>query len=483
MKKNKITKTQIKYLLQALAILGLIVIFAYGSCLKLNFILIIVLVAAILIPFIIKAWVFQTKSVERFNILCNYLTNIIPIFLQRTKIRYTLGELYEICDGEMKEAILKAINYIDNTKDDPNLLENGLKLIEKDFPNSRVKSVHKFLLNVENTNSKDFKEIADNLYDDIEKWIKRTLKFQKDISDRRIKIIILCFITLVMNVLFVYIYVSNEYFKGFVDLLFYQISTTAFIVGVLFIVTVIIIKLNGKWLVNDIKNNKDEIVKERYRKYKGGVEKIGVIDIILTLLSLAASVYYFFEKNNNTIGTAFIVLALIFISQKYRRFIANKKFIKKELTIEFPIWLREVSLSLGSFTVLNAINESLDTVSYPMRRELRNFLDEANKNPTSIKPYNDFLEEYKIDEVKSSMRVLYAVNSASKDEMKIRTAKLIDRNQELLSKSEQITNDDSIGGVEMIGYLPTLIFSIQMVLSMMIMFDYMMEMLGGQIRI
>lgn len=482
MKKNKITKERVKYLLQALMMLLIVIIIAYASCLKLIYIIILSVYAAIIIPFIIKAWIKQNKSLIRFNQLCNYLTNIIPIFIQKAKIRYTLGELYEITDGKIKNAIFSAIEYIDSTKDDPELLNNALKIIEKEFPNSRVKSVHKFLLSVESTNSKSYKEIAENLYDDIENWIKRTCAFQKDIKDRQNKILALCFITLVMNVLFVCIYVSNEYFKGFVNLEYYQISTTIFISIVLFVIGIIVVRLNGQWLVNDTKEEDENYLKDKYRRYKKGVEKIGFVDILCCLIFTGVGVYFLF-LDNKLVAVSLILLGLVFLSQKQRRYYSTKRFITKKLTIEFPIWLREISLSLGNLTVLNAINNSLTNVTYPMRREIRNFLNEAEKNPTSIKPYNDFLSEYKIDEVKSTMRVLYAINNVSKDDMKQRTAKLIDRNQELLAKSELIRSNDSIGGVEMLGYLPTLIFSIQMIVSMLIMFEYMMQMLGGQIQL
>lgn len=479
---KRINKESISYLLESLGILIGVILISIASCLHTVPIIIIGIYAALIIPLIIKAWIKQNKNYERFTTLCNYLTNIIPIFMQRTKIRFTLGELYEICDGDIKEVIGKAIEYIDNTKDDPNLLANGLKIIEKEFPNSRVKSVHKFLLSVENTNSTAYKEIAENLYNDIEKWIKRTYAFQKDIKDRRNKIIILCAITLIMNVMFVFIYVSNEYFKGFVDIIYYQISSTIFIGIVLLVIAIIVVRLNGEWLIDDEENKEQEFLKKKYRLYKKGKQKINIVDILLCLICLALAVYlYTINKIPPAIGL--IALAYILLSQKARSYLATKKYLIKELTIEFPIWLREVSLSLGSLTVINAIEKSIEAASYPMRREVRNFLDEVKKNPSSIKAYNEFLSEYQIDEVKSSMRVLYAINNVSKSEMKERVAKLIDRNQELLTKSETIRNNDSIGGIEMIGYLPTLIFSIQMMASMIIMFNYMMQVLGGQVKL
>lgn len=481
MKNEKLSKKQLlSYFTQALIMLACIVLIAYGSYLSNVYMVIIVIFAITVIPFVIKAWIKQKRSFVKFDQLCNYLTNIIPIFLQKTKVRFVLGELYEICEGEIKNVILEAIEYIDNTKDDPELIKNGLRIIEKKFNNSRLESIHKFMLTVENTNSKTHKDIAENLNNDIEEWIKRTYSFQKDLKNRQTKILLLCIATLVMNVLFVYVYVSNDYFKGFINNDYYQLSTFIFIIFVLMIISIIVIKLNGEWLINDVKTINEERNKDKYRYYKSGKRKLNYIDFIFVLLIVITIVYFIYIGNKYVCCYLLLILSLL-LTKNTRKFEIAKRHIKKQFTIEFPIWLREVSLSLGNYTVLNAIENSLTSVSYGLRRELRTFLNEAKKDPTSIKHYNDFLKEYKIDEVRSSMRVLYAVNSDTKLEMKERVAKLISRNQELLAKSEALRNYDSIGGIEAIGYLPTIIFSIHMMISMVIMFYYMLEKLKGNI--
>lgn len=481
MENEKLTRKQVSnYTLDAIAILAGVVIIACGSSLSLNYIIVIVVISTAIIPFVIKVWIKQKRSINKFEHLCNYLTNIIPIFIQKTKIRFTLGELYAICDDEVKDAIGKSINYIDETRNDPKLLTNALKIIEDRFNNSRIESVHKFILSVENNNSLSYKDIADNLNKDIEEWIKRTHSFQKDLKNRKIKILFLCISTLLMNVMFTYVYTSNEYFAGYVNNPLYQISTFMFIIFVLFVIALIVIKLNGEWLIEDTKSKNEEKLKDKYRRYKKGKEKIKALDILISLIVIALGIY-FFIVDDRIVAYAFYIIAIIFISQKSRRYKSLKRYIRKELTIEFPMWLREVSLSLGNLTVLNAIENSENYSSYALRREIRYFLRDASKNPISIQPYNDFLKEYEIDEVKSSMRVLYAVNNVSKKEMRERVAKLIDRNQDLLAKSEKMRNYDSISGIEMIGYLPTIIFCVHMMLSMLIMFDFMMDSLSSVI--
>lgn len=476
---EKLTRKEIiAYSLQALTILIGIIAIAYCSYLKSIYLISITAIALAIIPFVIKAWIKQKRSYAKFEQICNYLTNIIPVFIQKTKIRYALGELFSLAENEVKEAINEAIEYIDNTKDDSDLLKNGLAIIEKRFNNSRIKSVHKFLLDVENNDSFAYKEIAENLMKDVEGWIKRTYAFQKDLRNRQIKILFLCISTLLMNVLFIYVYSSNDIFSGFVNNKYYQITTFLFICLVLTIIVLLVIKLNPNWLIEDVKNYDEEKLKEKYRNYKKGKPKLKAFDIVLASLIFGIGIY-FFIIDKRIAAYCFGAISLVAISQKARRYHNLKQIITKELTVEFPMWLRQIALSLGNLTVLNAIETSTSYASYPLRREIRNFLQVASKNPTAISPYNEFLEEYAIDDVKPSMRVLFAVNSASKAEMKQRVAMLIERNQELLAKSEKIRNYDSISGVETLGYLPTIIFCVHMMSSMVIMFNFMIQNLGG----
>lgn len=470
------------FLIEVLLILTTIFTIAYLSRLQLPYILTLIVITLILIPFMINAWFYQSYSIKRFEMLSDYLSNIIPIFTQKTKIRFTLGELYQICTDNMKSAIGRAIDYLDNTNDDPNIFENSLKIIEKEFPNSRVKSVHKIMLSVESANSVSFSSVCENMYVDIENWLKRVFTFQKELKNRRIKLLILCITTLLMNCVFVYIYVSNDYFNGFTDLLIYQLSTLFFIASILITMTLVLTKLNGEWLIEDLNYSRDEKLKEEFINYKKGQKKLNAFDIGMFIFNVIFSIYVYINFN---IQYAFLPLCVAFIAlfSKPYKFKKIYKNLSKTLTIEFPIWLREISLTLNSFTVLNAIENSQNMASYPLRNEIKTFLDKAKKDPTSIKPYNDFLSDFDLEDARSSMKVLYAISNVGKDEIKDRVSNLIDRNQEMLDKAEKLKNDDSIGAIEAIGYLPIAFFSIEMLVSMFAMFTYMMSVIGSNIQL
>lgn len=470
------------FILETLVIIIVVLGISYLSRLHLSYILVLVFITIIVIPLIIHAWFSQSYNMKRFSMLTDYLSNILPIFTQKTKIRFTLGELLDICNGQMRDSINEAIKYLDTTINDPNLAKNALAIIERDFPNSRVKSVHKLLLTIEAQNSLNFEDVCQNMYEDIEKWIKRVCSFQKDLKNRRNKLIILCVATLLMNCMFVFIYVSNETFIGFTDSLIYQISTLIFIGAILITITIVLTRLHGEWLINDTDYKNDEYLKEQYDLYKEGKKKIKIPDIILSVIFIGSSIYFFIIKQYALIIMP-IILAIFLLTKSYRTYNNAYKKISKSLTIEFPIWLREISLNLSNLTVLNAIENSQNITSYPMRKEIRNFLNEAKKDPTSIKAYNNFLNNFDLEDAKSTMKVLYSIQNVGKKDVKQRVSNLIIRNQEMLDKAESLRNNDSISGIEALGYVPTGLFSIQMLVSMFSMFGYMMNTIAGSLSV
>lgn len=470
------------FIIETLVILAAVLAISYISRLHIEYIMVLVVITIIVIPLLIHAWFSQSYNMKRFQMLTDYLSNIIPIFTQKTKIRYTLGELLDITSGQMREDVIKAIKYLDTTVNDPKLARNALAIIEEDFPNSRVKSVHKLLLTVESQNSLDYEDVCQNMYEDIEKWIKRVYTFQKDLKNRRNKLLILCVATLLMNCMFIFIYMSNESFVGFTDSLVYQLSTLIFVACILITITIVLTKLHGEWLINDTGYKADEILKKQYEIYKAGKKKIKVPEIILIILCLGASVYLVFIKQYIYIMLPIFIL-LYTLTKNIRIFKNAFNKISKALTIEFPIWLREISLNLGNLTVLNSIENSQNIASYPMRKEIRKFLDEAKKDPTSIKPYNSFLSDFDLEDARSSMKVLYSIQNVGKKDVKQRVSNLIIRNQEMLDKAESLRNNDSISGIEALGYVPTALFSVQMLVSMFSMFGYMMNTIAGSLSV
>lgn len=472
------TYSNYEFIKEALMVILAVVIVSYISQLKFKSMIFLIGLSFLMLPFMVSSWFLNKYHYERFAMISDYLSNVLPIFMQKPKIRFTLQEALDLTHGKMAKTIKEAIDYIDY-HDDAKANANALKIIEDAFPNSRIKSVHKLMISIEEENSKDYLDVAQNLYFDIENWIKRLYSFHKDLMNRRNKLLILCLLTLGMNALFIYLYVSNEYFIGFTDSALYQVSTTAFVAMILFVMVLIITRLHGEWLVNDLVKKDEKLIQKAYDTVMNGQTKVNLIEKIFGIGLGLAGLYVLYQSHNYSISLSVITLAYIVFTHKYHKYQSALKRINKALTLEFPMWLREISLSLHNNTVVNAINASYDNASYPMRKEIEKFEDRYIKDPISIKAFASFLESFKVTDAKSSMKVLYTMQNLGEKETKNQISSLIMRNQTLLDRSETIRNNDSIIGVEAIGYLPILIFVVQMLCSMLVMFGHMMTKLNG----
>lgn len=489
MKKIEFKKTISRYgyhykytdlLFEALIIIGFVLIIAWFTGLRNGYLIMLFIFSLFIIPFIIIAVLSFNAETKRFEMLVDYLSNVIPVFLQKSKINYTLKELSSLTHGKMKEKIDEALNYLENTSSDPELLRNSLKIIEKEFPCSRLKAVHEFMTNVEVSSSIDYKEVAANLYNDVEFWIKQNYQFQKEITDKRNKLSGLCIMTLLMNVIFVYIYSSNEFFAGFIESSAYQFSNTVFIVLILITITVLLSKMNGRWLMEDLRKEDENRSRKIYLRVNRYEKKLFPFETVMGLVFVTMALIIFLLGRRDY-GLVIGVLGLFVLFKKKIQSSSDRSFLDRQFKMEFPMWLRDIYLNISQMTVLNAVENSLSNFSYPFRKELYRFLSAARKDPSSIKPYNEFLEGYDVEDARASMRLLYSLNNVSKKEVNERVGYLIERNQSMLNKSQEMRNRDALSGANMIGYLPMIFFSLQMVVSMLIMFMYLMNNLGTMV--
>lgn len=463
------------FIIQVFLILGITFGVTYISMLHVEYMSFLMAIALLLTPFLIWSWFKQLYSTKRFTMLTDYLSNIIPIFMQKAKVRFALSEIVPLCSGIMKDKVLEAIDYIDNNTTDVDVLKTALGIIEEEFPNSRLKSVHKMMMTVENESSVSYHDVSENMFVDVENWIKRVYAFQKDLKDRRNKLLMLCGLTLAMNCLFIFLYTSNIYFEGFADRQLYQISTTMFIASILVTAVVVITKLHGGWLVDDLTDKHEERVAKAYDRLQLGKPKIKPAEAIIGALVVLAGGYMIAFENNIGLAIVLFLFGYVIVTRASTRYKTAYKTVNKALTIEFPVWLREVSLSLNTMTVLNAIEKSMEMTSYPLTMELKKFMTIVREDPTSIKAFAEFLQDYDLPDAQSSMRVLYSIQNLGRKETKEQVASLILRNQEMLDKAETIRNEDSISGIEALGYVPIIIFSLQMMFSLVILFGHMMD--------
>lgn len=450
--------------------IGIVFLVAYLSQLKWIYIVILLAIAILMFPVLMVAFINQQNELKRFDQVSSYLTNVLPIFVQRTKILWTLKEMVPLLKFRIKDVVQDAVNYIENNTTDPNAEKTALDLLEIEFPNSRIKAVNRLMVSVERDGSMDFNETSSVMYEDIENWINRVMEYQKDLTKRRTELGILCLMSVGMNILFISMYQSNDFFKGFGSLPEYQILTTAFLASVMIVITITISKLHGSWMVDDDTKKRNLKVEEAYEKminnYNFGLRKGDIIASILMLLTGIGAMIFLKNKVLAVISFAFFALFLTFRN-------ANKKkcenLVRKHLEAEFPMWLRTISINLYSTTVTQAINRSKASCSYVLAKEIEKFQSENEENPLSIVPYMTFLQRFKVNSAVAAMKVLYSIQNLGTKDIKIQIQSLITRNQKLLQKSEEMRNKESISSIELLGFIPVILFSVQMLVSLFLL--------------
>lgn len=470
-----------KFVFQSLAIMLIIFFVSYISKLQYRYITILMLFGFLALPFLINAWFTQLYAAKRFQMVGDYLSNIIPIFMQKAKIRYALTEVVDLTSGQMQSQILKAISYLDENHTDVQMYKTALGIIEKAFPNTRIIAAHKLMISVEEGTSLNYHDVCKNMYVDIESWIKRVYTFQTDLLNRRNKLLILCLMTLLLNSLMVYLYVSNEYFYGFTEVPLYQIMTSCFIAGIFITIIFVLTKLHGHWLVDDMKLKNSRQINNAYDYIYRFKPKLNSLNICAGILILLIGLYFGCIQNQIGISFLCLILALMIFREHKTKYNTSLRRVKKALMIEFPIWLRGIALSLNGLTVKNAIFESANNACYPMRRELENLTLNIEKEPLSIHPFASFLSRFHLSDAQSVMKVLFSIQNLSKQDTQKQVSSLILRNQELLDKAEHLRNQDAIGGIEALGFVPIVIFSLEMMCSMFLLFTHMVNNLNATV--
>ena len=441
------------FVLTSLALLLIIGIIAFYIRLQTLYIIVLMLTVLLVAPFLIRSQFKQMYELKRFDMVTTYLDNMMPIFKRNPIISSAWNEVIDLLDGDIKDAVIKARNLVMNNTDNHEVLKAAFHIIESRFPNTRIHSMHQMMYTIELQNTRTYLLSVDNMWVDIQSWIKRVSLFQKDLKDRKTKLIILSVLTMFCNCIFVSMYTSNEVFSSFTDNAVYQVSSTLFMVSLILTISIFQIKLNGEWLLDDktISTNKKAMRSFEYmRGFKN--TKLKPINKIMCMVSVILFIYSLIFTKNFIISLLCLYLSYYFFTCEKNNYKKHCSHIKKYLQIEYPSWMRDVTLNLQNLTVINAIEASKNTSSDIMCYYIDQFIYEIYESPTSILPFNRFLKDFNIEGVKSSMKVLYSLQTLDKDEMQKQTHYLIIRNQEMLEKSENLKNEEAIGNLKLMGF-------------------------------
>ena len=161
-------------MLFSLGISAMLFIVGYLFYLNMTYILILIIVFLILFPFLL---VFKFKAdyeKQRFQDCVKYMEQLIYAFNKSTKIRESLVDVYNVTTGIIHDTCKEMIDCIDFDNTTHNLYAKAFSIMEGKFNCNRLKLLHTYLIEVEETGGKS-QHSLNILLTDIRNWTSRVV--------------------------------------------------------------------------------------------------------------------------------------------------------------------------------------------------------------------------------------------------------------------------------------------------------------------
>lgn len=412
---------------------GMVVAFALlcGKFFRLDhmYLFLLCLWCACLFPFFLRNLYRNRYGQRQFVEINSYMEQFLYSFQKSGKILVTLKDVEKLfANGVMHTRIREAIAYIEDTYDEDYVEKRALAMIEREYPIHHVAMIHRFALQVEEKGG-EYGEAIRLMLDARRMWADRSYELLKEKKRKRTQILISVLVSLLLCSVFVY--VAERVSLSITDFAVVKVVTLLTLLLDLWIFYVADRKLS----MESMDETYDE--KELLRQY----EKVKRSE----------------EKKHAELGTRIA-----------------KKNVSRALQKMFPQWLLEVSLLLQSENVQVAIMESYDEAPVLMKPALRELIQKLQLRPTDMEPYLEFLQEYALPEVQSSMKMLYALSEGTGGNANNQISDIIRRNQLLLDQAQKMKNEDALGGLYALFLAPQLTGGAKMLVDMGMLFYAMM---------
>lgn len=438
-----------KFLLQVLLVWAVLGIAGYFYKLKIICLIILAIIGLILTPAMVVSQFKFLYEQQRFADVGDYLEQLIYAFIKRPKILSSLEDTASLLEGRrIKDSIDEAIACIDSN-DSTTPYRDGFKIIEDQYGCEKMSAVHEFMEKVEAEGGEYHTSIL-VLKDDLLAWVERTYVYQEKRRSIKMSIIAAIIMSAIMcGILTLYIPEDFTIVHG----LPYQISSTIFLAAMAGIYTLSQTFLTGSWIDNKGERKTKEIVRDyryyHYFDYKREVKSNLVWVISFSIVALISK----FALQQNVFAIIFAFCAWWYLTLPKRKLKSSKKRLEADLQKAFPGWLRDVAISLQTETVQNAIIMSMDTIPTVLKPSVAKLIEDFSEDPTSFEPWNRFLAEYDVPQLKSAAKMFYSINQLGDEEATSQINTLIERNNKLAQQAEIMKAESAVSAF---GYMVAL---------------------------
>lgn len=456
-----------KYIVSIIGVTGCIILVGLIFKLKLKYILCIIICSLLILPLLIRKKYHNNHRMKEFSDVDIYLHQMVYSFIRTPKIHTALSDTYAIADGHLKALLKEALDELEYGMGD-NVYYEALEIIEKNYNCSRVRTLHHFLINIE-TKGGRYKNALQVLLKDFDRWVKNIYQYEYELKIIKRDTTAGIFISIGLSLITMLMCsILNKYNTGSVSITnnyIFQLSSTVFLLLCIFFYAYTQTNY-GSSLLND--SDKEEQSVRNYKlAYKTSISSV-ILHVLPLIIILIAILIFMIIKEKYLI-TAYILLAVLAILS-YPFF--NKRRAKKQVINNlrscFSDWLRNVAINLENKPLIASIEDTYDDCPYLIRLSLDNFIRDIEADPSDIKPYYEFLSEYKQTDIMATIRTLYSVSELDEKGIDETISTLIQRNNDLINKQTELSYKDKESILKFMEYIPVFFMAMKMSIDMML---------------
>ena len=444
--------------------IAFIVVYTLHVVLKLNWYMTLLLgvFACIMVPRHRKRYEIFLENKRHFFEVSSYLDTLLYSFVKEEKVVLAISDVSQtLPQGEMKKLVEKALDYMQLTFDEIAVLQEGLRLIEQNYPCQRVKDVHKFMIHVEHYGG-EIERPVNLLLADKARWERR---IQEAIAQRNKQ-----FVDVILSVVAALLICGAIVYLPVMDMDISQEWVVQGMTTFVVIVNVLIVYKAQKFLMVDwirlqLTEEEEYYVKKMKEFHNFDEKKERRLSLVLGLFGIAiTSVCFLLKKEWLVVGS--LLLTLLFVNQHRVGKNLMRKNLVKEVKYAFPNWLLDIVLLLQSENVQVALHKSKEHVPGVLREELYQLLERLERQPESSEPYHLFLKEFGIPEVHSAMGILYSLSIGNSGNADKQISELVEKNLALLDDTERELLKSSSSGMYVLFLLPVVVASFKLIVDM-----------------
>lgn len=412
------------------------------------FVFVIIAAAVFVFPLLILSMYRKMYEQKRFFDAGQYVQQVLYSFLKNQKVYMALKDcLLVIEEGSMHEVLEQALMHLEAgvAKSKQGVLREALMMIEEAYPSEKIKAVNHFMQNVEERGG-EFETSVSLLLSDNSNWQKERYALQAKKKQCHIETVfcVLFSTLLCVGVLYVLNWSGNLVQTGETFHIFsyrlIQLTSTIFIIFNLLVFYKSSRGQETDWMQKGLKRQENLAIEgyQTIMNYDKTAERRKSLFFSIPFFAAAVA---FFILQKAVISIVCISIAIFLLFQDRIGYRLAKESVEKELMIEFPEWLMDLSLLLQNNNVYVSLQKSYENAKELLKPEIELLLFRIESNPEDVRSYTAFFEKFEVHEINSCMQMLYALSETGNGDAETQMKRMIEGIYEMRGEAQRLEEE------------------------------------------